>query len=527
VPETTPTPPPVWRREAVSVAVVTAAFGLLLTLWAVMTPMFQAPDEFTHWDASVRVALDKGWPPPGEALNIAAAQAAQVTNFTIPPADRPTFGALQQQAPGYHDFVNQMTQHPPTYYLLAGTVLDTIDFTQHRWDAGVLALRLLDVVLVAPLPLLTWATVRRLTRSPRTALVAATALFAVPQLAQIGASVTNDAPVILLGGVVVWLTTRVLTGDRTWRTTLVLGAALGLMLAVKGTAFPAVPFVALAVLLGGTSTVPLRTRLLQTLGTGVVTAALGAWWWIGNLVRYGTIQPNGLADERPPTPWPAGEGPNAGLFLNTFWDGVTSSFWGQFGRAQYPVSPVVSDVLTVGALLLVGVFAYRASGTRRAALLLTVLPVVIAVSMLANGWNTYDETQGVYGTQGRYFYPSLVALVALSAIAATALLAPGAPRRRAAVAVAVSAPLLALYGLSVAYRGFFEGFDLAVTGQGLRDLAGSLPVGRPEFVVLALATLAGLVAVAVLTARAGDRPELTTYDAAVPPARPVETSRHP
>ena len=202
------------RPERVVVAVVTAAFALLLTLWAVLTPMFEAPDEFTHWDAAVRLALDEGWPPPGEAQNLAASELARVTNYDIPPADRSSYGTLLEAAPGDHDFVNQMTQHPPTYYALAGAVLDAVDFTHHRWDLGVLALRLLSVALVAPLPLLTWATVRRLTRSPRTAIVAATTLLAVPQLAQIGSSVTSDAPIILLGAVTVWLTTRTITGDR-------------------------------------------------------------------------------------------------------------------------------------------------------------------------------------------------------------------------------------------------------------------------------------------------------------------------
>ncbi|ROS61816.1 putative membrane protein DUF2142 [Frigoribacterium sp. PhB160] len=482
------------RPERVVVAVVTAAFALLLTLWAVLTPMFEAPDEFTHWDAAVRLALDEGWPPPGEAQNLAASELARVTNYDIPPADRSSYGTLLEAAPGDHDFVNQMTQHPPTYYALAGAVLDAVDFTHHRWDLGVLALRLLSVALVAPLPLLTWATVRRLTRSPRTAIVAATTLLAVPQLAQIGSSVTSDAPIILLGAVTVWLTTRTITGDRTWRTHLALGTALGLALATKGTAFPAIPFVALALLLGDT-TLPLARRALRTLAVGATTAALGAWWWIHNLTTTGTLQPNGLIEQRPPTPWPAGEGPDLGVFTATFWDGVSSSFWGQLGRAKFPISPIVSDSLTVVALLVVACWAFRRVRGGRAVVLLAVLPVVIAAAMLGNGWNTYDQTQGVYGVQGRYLYPALVVLVALSAVAWRRLAATAPGRRRTARTAVVLAPALAAYGLWVAVSGFFPGTVGEPASVGTLTVGQSLPVPAAAFAVLA-----AVVAVAVVTA---------------------------
>jgi 4-amino-4-deoxy-L-arabinose transferase-like glycosyltransferase len=489
--------PQVNRSEWAIVSCVTAAFTVALTLWALLTPMFQAPDEVVHFDAAVRVAEGDSWPAPGEALFRAASLAAQDSITTVPTADRPSWADLEAAHPGTTTDVNQMTQHPPTYYLLAGTVLDTIDFTQHRWDAGVLALRLLDVVLVAPLPLLTWATVRRLTRSPRTALVAATALFAVPQLAQIGASVTNDAPVILLGGVVVWLTTRVLTGDRTWRTTLVLGAALGLMLAVKGTAFPAVPFVALAVLLGGTSTVPLRTRLLQTLGTGVVTAALGAWWWIGNLVRYGTIQPNGLPRSFTPNPWPEGEGPNAGAFVNTEWNRLSASFWGQFGRLEFAMTPILTDLLTVSCLLFVVWSAFRPGPRRRIAWVLASFPLLTLLVLLQNNWSSYERTQEISGAQGRYFFGALVALVALAALGALTAIGSPVTRRRLARVVLVASPVIGAYGFSVAYRGFFEGTDLEITGLGVSNLLVTTPAGGGVFtvlvVLLAVTALASVV----------------------------------
>ena len=503
---TEPGRPATSRLEAAAVTSVTAAFGVLLVVWALITPMFQAPDEVVHVDAAVTLTTTGEWAPAGEALFLQASQAARDSLGTVPRDARPSWGDLLAAHPGTTADVNQMTQHPPTYYALAGAVLDAVDFTHHRWDLGVLALRLLSVALVAPLPLLTWATVRRLTRSPRTAIVAATTLLAVPQLAQIGSSVTSDAPIILLGAVTVWLTTRTLTGDQTWRTHLALGTALGLALATKGTAFPAIPFVALAVLLGDT-THPLARRALRTLAVGATTAALGAWWWIHNLTTTGTLQPNGLPRSSTPNPWPAGEGPDLGFFLDTEWSRLSSSFWGQFGRLEYPMTPILTDVLTVGCLALVAGWAFRGRRSAARSWLLASFPLITLLVLLHNNFDSYDRTQEVSGAQGRYLFGSLVALATLLAVAGLRLVTHEEARRRVGRSMVVAAPLVGAYGASVAYRGFFEQSDLEVTRPGLANLLVTTPVGGPALlaamVVLALVAASAGVATWRLVGRAG------------------------
>ncbi len=144
------------------------------------------------------------------------------------------------------DTVDQMTQHPATYYVLAAGVLHLVDFEAHRPAVDVLALRLFSALFVLPLPALAWATVRRVTRSPRAAVVGAFAVLAVPELASIGASVSNDPPVMLFGATTVWLAVRVLTGDARTRTAFALALSLGVAILWKGTALPLIPFVAVA-----------------------------------------------------------------------------------------------------------------------------------------------------------------------------------------------------------------------------------------------------------------------------------------
>ncbi|QSB22743.1 DUF2142 domain-containing protein [Curtobacterium sp. 24E2] len=298
--------PVVTRSEAVRIAVLTATFGLWLVLWALVVPAFQAPDEPAHFDAALHVATGSGWPAPGTLHVSNAVRAAQQEQASGEASSWSTVDALLAAHPGDSETVDQMTQHPPTAYVADALVLRVLHHGSLRWDHALVGLRLFDAALVTPVALLTWAAVRRVTRSPRAAVFGALALFAVPQLASIGASVTNDAPVLLFGGLVVWLASRVLTGDLRRRTLLRLGVTLGVLVATKGTGLPAIPFVALVVLVGGAGAggLSLAARLLRTAGTLAVAAALGAWWWVRNLVVFHTLQPDGYAAIRPDRPFP-------------------------------------------------------------------------------------------------------------------------------------------------------------------------------------------------------------------------------
>ncbi len=205
-----------WER--VTVAVVTVAFTAWLVVWALVVPVFQAPDERAHVDATVQVALGHDWADPGDLRILDAVMTAQQEQASLPAPEWSTVTELLQRSPGTSDTVDQMTQHPPTAYLVGAAALRVAHYGDLRWDRAIEVLRLVDVLWTAALPLLAWATVRRLTRSPRAALVGAVALFATPQLASIASSVSNDAPVMLFGAVVAWLSTRMLTGDLRRRT---------------------------------------------------------------------------------------------------------------------------------------------------------------------------------------------------------------------------------------------------------------------------------------------------------------------
>lgn len=497
------------RFERRTIILITVAFALLLGFWAALTPMFRAPDETAHFDAAVRIADGEGWPAPGDAYIHAAISKMESSAPSTPPVNRPSVAQMFETYPGLTQSANQMTQHPPTYYAAAAVVLKVFDFSHLRWDHAFMLLRFFDVFIVAPLPLFLWMSLRRLTRSPRVAIAGAMVPFAVPQLAQIGSSVTNDAPIILLGGVITWLAIRIMTGDSRLRTLLGLGAALGVACATKGTALPLIVFVVLALLIPGRAALPWTSRILRLVIAGVVTLLLSGWWWIHNVLTYHTLQPDGIASKRPKVPWEPGSTANWGAFVNQMWNGMSSTFWGQFGPARYPMSPVVSDTLTVLVIFALVVYGFRRRDNLWISITLVSAPLMLLLSLSLTVWNSYEDTQGINGVQGRYLYPGLVASIALSALAWRRFMATPYSRRKFGQVIALGAPGIGVYGITVAYRGFFQGTNLGVTRDGVAHLLFTTPIGRIPFALLGVAfVIVGLVAVWHAW-RAASNPRLT------------------
>lgn len=486
------------RAERLLVALVTVGFGLLLLLWAALVPTFQAPDERAHFDAAVHVAIGDGWPAPGDLYVLEAVEQVSGAGPSTTMGD-----LLRSTGASEGDTVDQMTQHPPTYYAVAAGLLHLVHFEQLTPSAAVFAVRLLGALFVLPLPALAWATVRGVTRSPRAALVGALAVLAVPELASIGASVSNDGPVMLFSAVTVWLASRVMAGDDRVRTAVALAVALGVALLWKGTALPLIPFVGIAVLVGSGGRA-LLGRLLRAVWVLALAAAVGAWWWAHNLVVYRQVQPDGFSAIRPPEPFPADTGPDPIAFADVSWTTIARTFWGSFGgKAQWALPPVLYETATVLALGAVLVWAFRRGRGLAPALTLALLPLTVFLLQSWTTWSSYLSTTFIGGTQGRYYFPALLAFITLSAVAWRRAVLTERGHRTFAVVTSAVAVAVALYGPLYLYASFAEHGRVRVTPSGLDVLAASSPVPAAVCVALWCAALVVLTVVVVGAARAG------------------------
>jgi 4-amino-4-deoxy-L-arabinose transferase-like glycosyltransferase len=478
--------PAATRREAGVVAALTAAFVAVVSLWAILTPIYGAPDETAHLNSAIRLTQGFDWPPPGEARMAAMVIAAR-DEAQIAARDRSTFAQLVVSYPG-DGGIDQMSQHPPLYYGYAAAVLTSVGFMDLRADLALLAVRLAGLLFVLPLPLLVWDSVRRLTRSAKAGVVGAAALFAVPQLAHIVGSVSNDGLTILLCSVVAWLSVRVMTGDARWRVILSLGVALGLALLSKGTALPFVPFV-LATLLIWPRVRAMSWRLLRAGAVAAIAFAVGGWWWVRNVLLFGDLQPSGLALVRETKPWEPGTGPDVVAYLDLMWSRLSGNFWGDFGLLDYALPELLTDVLSLVSLAMIVAYFFVRDAEKLRMAVLASLPALLLIMLVVNTWRHYVRTQLPGGMQGRYLFVVIVILIALSAVAWSRLV-PVGRHRRAAVILLVMFAAVAAVGLFREYIGAYEGSQYRVTRAGLSAWAVQAPAGAGGIAVAAVITAA-------------------------------------
>ncbi|WP_353815379.1 DUF2142 domain-containing protein [Agromyces sp. SYSU T00266] len=482
--------PQVSTRMRVAVIALTVAFGLLLSVWATITPAFRGPDEVSHFSSAERMATAPAWPDPGDARMSGAVWGAFQERTTAAP-ERSTLGELREADPGLTDRLDWMTQHPPLYYAVAGGFLAAIGGDALRWDHALLALRLFDVLLVTPIVPLLFVSIRRITRSNAAGLVAAATPFAIPQFQQINSAVTNDALLTLLAAVVGWLSIRVITGDRRWQVLLGLGVALGLTTFTKGTGLPAAALVLFALLFGRGHPPRWPARIWQTVWPLATATAFGMFWWPLNVLRFGAIQPSATRSVRPDNPWPPGQGPNAYDYLVHLWDGFTLTFWGKVGALEFPIASPLVDILSVISLAVLVVYGFRTAALRRVNLILVAQPIGTILLLVYGTWGVYTRTQMIVGVQGRYFFACIVVLVAASALAWMEYVRSPRARRGVGIGVLALGVLMTVHGLIIALAGFYGASHLKFTFGNVLTWLGVSPIGSvPTAAIAAAAAIA-------------------------------------
>jgi hypothetical protein len=508
--------PPCERAYRRTLALLTIAVALWTTAWALVTPGFRSPDEQNHLNSVVRVAYGGGWPDPGQA-HFAPFTAQAVVESTYP-SDLPGRYLLRENqkdfvdltpvaadervrigadnalpAPGTSATVDQMTQHPPAYYVLGAAFLHLTGTVDARWDQALLALRLLDVVLFAAAVPLTAATTRRLTGSRSAALVAAPLVMLIPQAGHILGSANNDALVVLSGAAVTWLAARVVTGDLRWRTAVGLGVVLGVGLLTKVMLAFAIPVVAVAYLLApGPRSRPRAgptavARIVRGFVALAVAFAVGGWWWARNWIVDGAVQPVGLPrDYSKIVQVPADE------VLPTAIGRTAQAF---FGNLSWLEIRLPGQLVVAGSVVLIvaGLIAVTVPGARRGALAIALLPAGLYGGVVVNALRNWSETGVLVALQGRYVFGGLTALAVLVGIAVWQLCLRREAWLARAVPVATGLAVLGgVAGLLWGFRVMYRGSEDSVGDAWERWVAWS-PLGATTIGVVLLVVAAGLV----------------------------------
>jgi Dolichyl-phosphate-mannose-protein mannosyltransferase len=500
----------VWLVTALHVLVMVVNVGF----WAPN----RGPDENRHVGLSVAVASGAAvpWPEPGTLTTtqgvsaglLAPALAVGKTLYgkSAAPATRADWPSyLDDGGDAAGRLPNQLVQHPPTYYYLMGGALHLLpDWAGRPYVDVYLFLRLLNVLLLAPLPLLLYAGARRLLGAGPAAQAAAAFVLVIPQLGRNGASVENDNLMVILLAALTLLTIYVITGDTSRRTALGIGVLGALALLTKGLALflPLYLVVVYAYAWWRSG----RSALLPAL-IALAVAGLGSgWWWLRNMAAFGVIQPegnqivqNGLG---PPRTTFADTG---GEFVQGFLRRMSYRFWldGHIWAPPHWVElfdGILSVLLVAGLVVgLVTAGRWLRLGLLRALVLLVPVGCQLGI-VIVGAWHGWVSTLTPAGQQGRYLYGGLLGLLIVSCAGFARLLGRRAP---VLPVVVVAAGLLAtLVQYALAFRVYYTPrrhtsylHDLT---EGSRNLLAWSPLPATAFWVACAAT--ALVAVASLAA---------------------------
>lgn len=370
-----------------------AAYLVMATLFAIVTPDWQAPDEPAH--ANYVRQLAGGALPLMEPGDWDQQYLETIVSSRFDPA-------LPITPITYEDW------QPPLYYLLQTPVY-------RLTDGSLTAMRLLSVLLGAGVVVLTYFIGLALFPDRAWLALSAAAFVAfLPQhLAMLG-SVNNDSLAELIIAGLLLLMVVPWRPERTVAYLIGLGLLLGAGLLTKATVYIMAPVVAVFLLWRYWG----RWRELVTAGLLVFGPALllGLLWWGRNAVVYGDFDVlarethNEVVVGQPRTDeWVAQYGPAETVrrFLAT----TFNSFWGQFGWMAAPLPRWAYSGLTllsVAAVAGLGVALARRSRTppaeRMPALSLAVLGTTLILTTGVHvGYNlTFVQHQG------RYLFPALV-----------------------------------------------------------------------------------------------------------------------
>lgn len=495
------------RRVPAVVWWITALHVAVLLAYSVLLPTYRAPDEPLHMSLSEQFADELRYPAWDEGrTDMGIQRSARIVRFgddsrhltaaEAPPRDeRPTTDELR--AGDGRQGINQLTQHPPLYYVVTGSTMLAIETVVGEpigsFDLQAWVYRLMSVAMIAPLPLLVWQAGRRLGVPAPVGVAATLVPLAIPQLSHIGSSANNDNLMLVLFWALTPVVIRVAGGALGPRTAVLAGVLTGLALLTKAFALVMLPWVGAALLLaawrGGQAV--RRSAIGFGLIYGAVSMALGGWWWVRNVVVHGRLSKSRMSELVPRR-----EGVELDLpqFLDIWSERTLRRFWGRFGwhdTGLPDVAVVLATLVVVVALVLACRRRDGVAGTPLATRLLLVLPLVLLIGIqFQRGLNSHLNTGRWAGLQGRYWYGAIAALCLLVALGLAQLLGRWLPWLPAGVAAAaVTMHVLAV----VALLSFYWGAPGSALVDRWRAVVGWAPV--PPF-LLVLGALAGGVALA-------------------------------
>ena len=397
---------------------IAASFFILATIYSIVTPIFEAPDELWHYPFVWHVA--RTWQLPVQDPN--APQLWQQEG-SQPPLYY--FMAALLTAPVAADDLPGLIYRNPHADIGVVSPDGNANIVVHTdregwpWRGAVLAVhlaRFFSVILGAGTVLAVYALADTLW--PDHPSFAATAMVFVafnPMFIFMSGAVNNDNLIIFLASLTMWrLVSLVVQSpgprgdakDPSWRHFVTLGVIVGAAALAKVSGLGLVGVTGLTVLVWGLQR---RSRRIAIFGNIIITgvaAVIAGWWYWRNIRLYGDWSGTeimiAMMGPRPITPT-----------LTQFWaelSGLVRSFWGLFGYFSVPMPSFIYTGLNVVLIIGLAGFLLACLPTNRVKKLPQYLPQVwpiLVIWLLVLGAGFVQWTLRTPATQGRLLFPAL------------------------------------------------------------------------------------------------------------------------
>lgn len=421
------------RVVLVVALLVTAVKGCAVAL---VTPAFQTPDEYGHYDyvlylsridllAFVRgdVAAPRSYNDiTTEELWAVTRATGTETHLRGPGLKRPLPTLCEQVRAGCHyesadthDRLREKTvvpaqfNYPPLYYGLLATVVKGVRLATPNPVIAYYTARSVSLVLLLLTVYLTYATSQVVfaARPGVTAVTLATMFVALqPQLTMLGTSVQADMLTVTLVAAVSAVAVRYRARSR-FVAAAVLGVLVGGLFLTKLHAAFVVLFAVLSAIVLA-HRLELRSTMRRLAVVTSLALSLGGWWYLRTWLLYGSA--TGMVAGEFRTPVYGGRIENLMTWLS-MWRLTYESFWGMWGWLEVPLPGWSYWLMTLAT---VGSVAYgMRPGAVRATVAQSSWPTVAYVSVLAIGYVAVMVAVAVvvgpiHNNQGRHWLPIIV-----------------------------------------------------------------------------------------------------------------------
>lgn len=384
-------------------------------LFALITPMWQVPDEPTHTAYVETIVTKHRFPTLKEEVSPNIYRSLEQTNFWPELAKAIGWGEPRL-------LLISAASHPPLYYLLSAPIFYLLTSFGLKWQ--LFFVRLLGVLASTLIVWLGFKTADLLFPKSSFIKILVPSLIAFqPQFSFVMAGVNNDVLANLLFAATFYALLVIIVRGLTWQRAVAGGLLVGLGIATKASFIIMIPISILSFVISAFLTRHFK-EFLKFLAAWAGTVFIStSWLLLWDYRAYRTLFTSATRSSATLKGW---EGFLSLPNLKTYFIGkIAHQFWGDFGWLAVELSENIYHILYIFVgLCMLGLLIWSYNSYRKKVLDLPVVSslvfMLVSIGLFVLAVMRFEVlTMG--GSQGRYLFPAIIPIFLLLSLGLSAL----------------------------------------------------------------------------------------------------------